>query len=82
MAAPTGGLKHQAGALTGSEVRPMNRTPQPPVAAGEHFATPSGSWPPYHSSSGLSRIATSRSRFHATLAVAAILAEEDNHDRR
>jgi hypothetical protein len=60
----------------------MNRTPQPPVAAGEHFAD---------AERILAALALvkrpERDRdvqialVHATLAVAAILAEEDNHDR-
>jgi hypothetical protein len=41
----------------------MNSTPQPPAAAGEHFADAERSWPPCHSSSGAPTVtATSRSR--------------------
>jgi hypothetical protein len=59
-------------------------TPPPSAAAGEHPQTPNGSWPPCHLSDG----ALERDRHvqvalvHATLAIVAVLADEDDHGRR
>jgi hypothetical protein len=74
----------EPGALTGNEVRPMNSTPQPPSAAGEHFADAER----ILAALPLVTRRVERDRHvqvalvHATLAVAAILADEDDHGRR
>ena len=38
MSGPAACSQHNDWALTGNEVRPMHSRPQPPSAAGEHFA--------------------------------------------